>query len=106
MKKKALLSLIVIGLSACAPISAPFVPPVGALASVQAPLDLEAGHTENGTKKGSSSIHTILGLFSFGDASYAAAAKNGGISVIKSSDYSYFNLFFLYQQTTVNVYGD
>ena len=106
MKKKALLFSAVIGLSACAPISAPFVPPVGALSSIQAPLDLETRPIETGTKKGSSSIHTILGLLSFGDASYKAAARNGGITVIKSSDYSYFNLFFLYQQTTVNVYGD
>ncbi len=95
---------LAISLSAC--VQAPFVPPLGAISSVQAPLDLDADNTNISDKKGSASAVTILGLISVGDVSYETAARNGRISVIKYSDYDYLNVLGLFQKTTVNVYGE
>lgn len=106
MKKSILSLLVLFGLSGCSAVRAPFVPPTAPISVVQAPLDLEVKSTKTGLKQGSSSVFTTLGLISVGNASYEAAARDAGISVIKNSDYSYFNLFYLFQKTTVNVYGD
>ena len=92
-------------LTGCA-FQAPFVPPVGMLSSIRAPLDIEANKKENGSKTGATSAYNILGLVAWGDLSYETAAKNGRISVIKNSSYDYFNAFFVFQKMTVYVYGD
>ena len=93
-------------LSACSQVRAPFVPPLGVVSLVSAPLDVDVGETRVSTKKGTSSGFNVLGIVSVGDLSYETAAKNGGIKVIHSSDYEYLNVFFLFQKTTVNVYGE
>lgn len=79
---------------------------MGYVSAVQAPLDLETTNKEIGKKHGSSSVFTLLGLISIGDTSYRSAAENGDITIIKASDYSYFNFLWLFQKTTVHVYGD
>lgn len=90
----------------CSTISAPFVPPAGAISAIKAPLDIDLDNIKVPAKSGSTSGINILGLVSIGDFSYETAAKNGGISVIKASSYEYLNVFWLFQKTTVNVYGD
>lgn len=104
MKKTFLSRFALLMLSGC--VTAPFVPPVGYVSAIQAPLDLETTNKEIGKKHGSSSVFTLLGLISIGDASYKSAAEDGNISIIKASDYSYFNLLWFFQKTTVHVYGD
>ncbi len=106
MRKIFLSALAVLTLSACTSITAPFVPPTGAISSIQAPLDIETSNKQIGKKRGSSSVYTILGLISIGNASYKAAAEDADITVIKGSDYSFLNVFYLFQKTTVTVYGD
>lgn len=104
MKKVILSTLAVFALSGC--VTAPFVPPTGMVSSIQAPLDLETTNKQIGSKHGSSSVFTILGMISVGDASYKSAAEDGNITTIKGSDYSYLNVLGLFQKTTVRVYGD
>ena len=75
--------------------------------NVQVPLDKNFNKTELGTKKGISEAKSFLWLFAWGDAGTKAAAKNGGIKVIKYADKGYFVILFgLYLKTTTVVYGD
>lgn len=104
MKKTFLSLLALLTLSGC--VTAPFLPPPGMVSVIQAPLDLETTSKQIGHKHGSSSVFTLFGLISIGDASYRSAAEDGNITTIKGSDYSYFNLLGLFQKTTVHVYGD
>ena len=104
MKKLFFSMLAVLTLSGC--VTAPFVPPTGAVSSVQAPLDLETTNKPVGKKHGSASVYTIFGLISVGDASYKAVAEDANITTIKGSDYSYLNVLGFFQKTTVHVYGD
>ncbi|HAL91788.1 MAG TPA: hypothetical protein DCM68_02030 [Verrucomicrobia bacterium] len=99
-----LLTILLLG-SGCA-LVAPFQPPQGAVFSnTKAPLDVNYDETALGTKNGESSAYNILGLFAFGDASTQTAAKNGDISIIDHADYAYLNFLYIFQKTTVTVYG-
>lgn len=97
-----------LGLSlGCAYYSAPVKPPTaGVFSNVSAPMDVDMDPTEVGSKTGESSVSNILSLFSFGDASIAAAASNGGIQTIRHADYQYFNVLGIYQRFTTVVHGD
>lgn len=75
MNKSILSLLVLFGLSGCSAVRAPFVPSTAPISVVQAPLDLEVKSTKTGLKQGSSSVFTILGLISVGNASYEAAAR-------------------------------
>lgn len=49
----------------------------------------------------------MLWLFAWGDASYAAAAANGGIATLRHADQEVFTVLFgLYTRWRVVVYGD
>lgn len=85
--------------------SAPFQPPMGAITTVQAPLDIDYQETAVSQKMGKASVTTFLGLVSTGDASTSAAAADGNITVIEHADYDYTNILGIYQKTTVIVYG-
>ena len=89
-------------------VTAPFVPPQGAVYSnTTAPLDVEFEDTKiKGAKSGKAEVVSILGLFSFGDASSKTAASNGGITTIDHADYEHFNILGIFQKTTVIVYGN
>ena len=101
----AMLSMLLLG-SGCA-LVAPFQPPQGAVFSnTQAPLDVNYDNTELGQKSGSASAYNVLGLFAFGDASTQAAARDGRLSKINHADYAYLNFLFIFQKTTVTVYGE
>ncbi len=92
--------------SGCA-LVAPFQPPQGAVfSSTKAPLDVNYDKTALGPKSGEASAYNILGLFAFGDTSTQTAAKDGNITVIDHADYAHINVLYIFQKTTVTVYGD
>jgi hypothetical protein len=78
-----------------------------AYTNIRSPLDTGLEKTELGTKCGTSSNYAVLWLFAWGDASYAKAAKNGGIKVMRHSDQELKQYFFgmFVKQSTI-VYGD
>jgi hypothetical protein len=99
-----LVSIMVVS-SGCA--TAPFMPPQGfVFTNTKAPLDIDYDKTTLGEKSGSASACSILGLFAFGDVSTQTAAKEGRLSVINHADYEYLNVLYIYQKTTVTVYGE
>jgi hypothetical protein len=107
---KALLVMIVlavaISISGCALYHAPVMPPAGLLVtSVSAPLDTDMEQTPFKQKKGSSSSMCILWLFSFGNAGIDAAAEDGGLTTIDYADYTYTNIFGVFQLFKTKAYG-
>ena len=87
-------------------VRAPVVPPIASLyTNIEAPLDIDVQGTPTETRRGESSTTTILGLFSFGDASIHAAAVAGDLDTIESADYNYFHVLGVYQKYTTVVYG-
>lgn len=102
-----MLMLSGIALGECAtPASSPVIPAYAAVSVYSAPVDLDYDDTDLGSKIGTSAVHTILGIVSFGDCSAATAAANGGIKVIKHSDCKVINALFFYSSYTTIVYGD
>jgi hypothetical protein len=74
---------------------------------VKSPLDMDLDQTTLGEKIGVSEARSVLWLFAWGDASYAAAAANGGITTMRHADQEVFNVLFgLYTRWRVVVYGD
>lgn len=71
------------------------------------PFDDDLMNTDLGTKVGTAQAYSVLWLVAWGDASYAAAAKNGDIKVLKHADQESFAILFgLYTRWRVVVYGD
>ncbi len=107
MKKILMASVIALSLTGCAT-KAPFQPAMGLVYNnTKAPLSLEYENTNLGSKTGTSSAMSVLGLVALGDASVEAAAKNGKIRTVKHADYDFTNVFFgVYTKTNVYVYGD
>jgi hypothetical protein len=78
-----------------------------AYVNVKTPYDSDLNLTELGSKKGTAKATSVLWLVSWGDASYAAAAKDGGITVMKHADQEVKQyLLGLYSTWSVVVYGD
>ena len=78
-----------------------------AYVNVKSPMDVDLNRTTLGEKKGVAEARSILWLFAWGDASYAAAAANGGITTMRHADQEVFNVLFgLYSRWRVVVYGD
>jgi len=78
-----------------------------AYVNVKAPFDTDLNRTELGSKVGTAEAYSVLWLFAWGDASYAAAAKNGGITVLRHADQEYYQLLLgLFTRWRVVVYGD
>ncbi|MBE9536379.1 MAG: hypothetical protein IMF07_04290 [Proteobacteria bacterium] len=76
-------------------------------AKLKTPLDIDVSTTEMGQKTGEASIYSVLWLVAWGDASTAAAADNGDISIINHMDEELFSILFgLYTKRTTIVYGD
>lgn len=100
MKNKAMVvGLIVVGglllLSGCAYVD------------TKTPLDVNLDRTVLGDKRGVAEARSVLWLVAWGDASYAAAAANGGITTLRHADQEVFNVLFgLYTRYRVVVYGD
>lgn len=73
----------------------------------RAPYDKNLNSTELGAKVGEASNHSLLWLVAWGDGSYAAAAKDGGIKVMKHADVEVVSVLFgAYVKRTILVYGD
>ena len=71
------------------------------------PLDTDVSVTRLGEKIGTSSVHSVLWLFAWGDGGTAAAAKNGGITTVTHLDSRYqMYLFGLYSRIDTIAYGD
>ncbi len=78
-----------------------------AYVNVKSPLDMDLDQTTLGEKRGVAEARSILWLFAWGDASYAAAATSGGITTMRHADQEVFNILFgLYTRWRVVVYGD
>ena len=78
-----------------------------AYVNVKAPFDTDLNRTELGSKVGTAEAYSLLWLFAWGDASYATAAKNGNITVLRHADQEYYQLLLgLYTRWRVVVYGD
>ena len=65
-----------------------------------------AGTDATYSKTGKAEAQSILGLVATGDASIAAAAKNGGITKIKMVDWHVENILGIIGKYTTIVYGD
>jgi len=85
----------------------PVMPPYGgAFNNTGAPLNLKLHGTELGTRQGRATAACVLGLISFGDASIAEAARQGGIREVTHADAEFTNLLGLYTTYTTVVYGN
>ena len=71
------------------------------------PLDTDVSTTTLGTKTGSSAVHSVLWLVSWGDGGTQAAAKNGGITTINHLDSRVqMYLFGAYTKVETIAYGN
>lgn len=86
-------------------LSAPFMPPTGIIGATRAPLSTE-GNWDIGSKTGTASSTSVLGLYASGDCSIATAAKNGGLKKVTHVDYEYENVIGIWQKATVIVHGE
>ena len=78
-----------------------------AFINIKTPFDTDLDKTELGSKRGTAEAYSLLWLVSWGDASYATAAKNGGITVMKHADQEMQQVLLgLYTRWRVVVYGD
>ena len=78
-----------------------------AYVNVKSPLDEDLDRTTLGEKIGVAEARSVLWLVAWGDASYAAAAADGGITTMRHADQEIFNVLFgLYTRWRVVVYGD
>lgn len=78
-----------------------------AYVNIKTPYDSNLDNTELGAKKGIAQAYSILWLFTWGDTSYATAAENGGITVIRHADQEIQQVLFgLYTRWRIVVYGD
>jgi hypothetical protein len=78
-----------------------------AYVNIKTPYDSNLDRTELGAKKGIAQAYSILWLFTWGDTSYATAAKNGDITVIRHADQEIQQVLFgLYTRWRIVVYGD
>jgi hypothetical protein len=78
-----------------------------AYVNIKTPFDTDLNRTELGEKRGTAEAHSVLWLVAWGDASYAAAARNGDIHVLKHADQEIYQVLFgIYTRWRVIVYGD
>jgi len=74
---------------------------------VLTPYDTDLNKTVLGQKQGKAAMESVLWLIAWGDASTAAAAKQGGLTTVNHMDReTLFVLFGLYSKSTTIVYGD
>ncbi len=98
--KRILCVLVIFGLVGCAG-------PYGAgsiFTDMKAPVT--STELKAGSKTGEAKMVNYLGVYAAGDASIAAAAKNGGITKIKTVDYKFSNILGIIMTTTTIVTGD
>ena len=75
--------------------------------NTKTPLDTDVSNTVLGSKVGRSSARSYLWLVATGDASVAAAARDGGLTTIYHLDAQQkVYVFGLYIESTTIAYGD
>lgn len=102
LTKAALIASAVVVMSGCA---TGMQPVSGIYADVKGPgmvLDNRAGQSKVGT----ATAKSVLGIVATGDASIAAAMKEGGITKVHHTDYHTTNIFGIVAETTIVVYGE
>lgn len=103
----AMLGLVLwVGATGCVYYNAPVVPPIGLFSDIKAPMDVDLDQSKLGSKVGRTEVKNVLGVFSWGDASIATAAKNGKIKTLRHADYDYFSFLGIFTRFTTVVYGD
>lgn len=76
-------------------------------AHVKTPLDRDLNKTVLGAKTGKATSYSVLWAAAWGDASTAAAAKEGGITTVTHMDNEFYSVFFgIYTESTTIVYGE
>ena len=71
------------------------------------PLDTDVNDTTFGTKRGESTMQSVMWAVAWGDSGVNAAAKAGGITTVRHMDQrTLYVLFGLYYKNTTIVYGD
>jgi len=74
---------------------------------IRTPLDTDVDRTTLGDRQGEASMHSVLWLVAWGDASTAAAAEDGRMKTVNHMDMEIFSILFgLYTKQTTVVYGD
>jgi hypothetical protein len=66
----------------------------------------DASGLQLGSKTGTSEMVNYIGWIATGDASIQAAAKNGGITNVKTVDYHYDTILGIVNTTTTTVTGE
>jgi len=78
-----------------------------AYVNTKTPYDTDLNRTEMGSKVGVAEAYSVFWLVAWGDASYAAAARNGNITVMRHADQEIFQVMLgLYTRWRIIVYGD
>jgi hypothetical protein len=81
-------------------------PPIGLLCTyAQGPVAVASDAPLADPKVGRAESHSAL-LFTYGDASIAAAMKQGGITRVHHVDYEVKSLFGVFTEFTTVVYGE
>ena len=111
--RNAFLTLAACAIMACASgcagnFTAPVKPPVAfVFTNVRAPMSIDFNpQTAVARKSGQTSVHCILGLFSWGDGSAVAAAANGRLTTINYLDYEFLNVLGVYSRFTTFAHGN
>ena len=78
-----------------------------AYVNTKTPYDDNLDATELGSKVGISQAYSLFWIVAWGDASYAAAAKNGNIKVLRHADQETFQVMLgMFTRWRIIVYGD
>ena len=104
MKKLALTSIAAVSLSMAGCAAQPYQG--GFLFSdISAPVDVR-DNAVGCDKSGSSEAINVLGLVALGDASTAAAKKQGGITKVGTVDVDFTNVLGIFSRTSTKVCGE
>ncbi len=68
----------------------------------QSPID----NAQPGPRRGESYMSEVLWCVTTGNASISQAARNGGISKVKTVEHEYMNVLLVYQKYTTYVTGE
>ena len=78
-----------------------------AYVDVRTPYDTDLNQTQLGSKTGTAEAYSLFWLVAWGDASYATAARNGNITVMRHADQEVQQVLFgLFTRWRIIVYGD
>ncbi len=102
MKKFFVAAVAAVALTSCAA----GIAPVTGLVYTNVKGPIAATDNTVGSKVGTSSAKSILGIIGTGDASIDAAAKNAGITKISHVDYETKSILGIVATVKIHVYGE